>query len=72
MAYTIIGIKQLHKDLAKITKKVGRGESFLIMKYSKPVFKIEPTETTNTKKYTLDDLLNLRFEPTTKDKNKKQ
>ena len=69
MAYTIVGIKELHRDLVKITKKAGRGESFLVMKYSKPVFKIEPAETASTKKYQLEDLLNLRFQPKTKDKN---
>jgi antitoxin (DNA-binding transcriptional repressor) of toxin-antitoxin stability system len=69
MAYTIIGIKQLHKELTQITKKVSRGESFLVMKHSTPVFRIEPENTAGAKKYTLDELLGTRFKFKTKDKN---
>ena len=69
MAYTIVGIKELHRDLVKITKKVGRGESFLVMKYSKPVFKIEPAK--NDHKYTRDDLLAIRFKTSDRNLSKK-
>ncbi len=63
----IIGIKQLHKQLRQIAEAALQGQSFTVVKNSKPVFKIEPIEQTSVKKYTLDDFKKLQF--SIKDKN---
>lgn len=61
MNATIIGIKQLHKQLADITQAVKNGESFIVVKHSKPVFKITPLDTSPPpKKYTLKDFEKLQ------------
>lgn len=41
---TIVGVKDLRQNLQKYINKVGRGESFTVVRRSKPVFKITPTE----------------------------
>ena len=38
----IIGFKEFRLDADKYIKAVDKGESFLIVKRSKPVFRIEP------------------------------
>lgn len=40
----IVGVKELRLNLGKYITKVARGESFTIVRRSKPVFKITPTE----------------------------
>lgn len=66
----IIGIKQLHKDLSKVARAASRGSTFLVLKYAKPMFRIEPMgSAASKKKYTLEDLLGLRFKFKTFDPN---
>ena len=38
----IIGLKELRENMEKYTKKIELGESFLVMKRSKALFKITP------------------------------
>jgi prevent-host-death family protein len=40
----IIGVKELREHLEKYEKRVKRGQSFIVMKRSRPVFKISPVE----------------------------
>lgn len=40
----IVGLKDLRENIAKYTKKVQAGHSFIVMKHSKPLFKITPLE----------------------------
>mgnify|MGYP001594272174 FL=1 len=40
----IVGVKELRLNLGKYINKVARGESFTVVRRSKPVFKITPTE----------------------------
>lgn len=40
----IVGVKELRLNLGKYINKVSQGESFTIVRRSKPVFKITPTE----------------------------
>jgi len=40
----IIGLKEFRENVAAFTKKVGKGESFVVVKRSKPIFKISPLE----------------------------
>ena len=61
MEPTIIGIKQLHKDLTKVAMAAQKGKSFIVVKYAKPVFRIEPVRTVRAANYTLDDFKKIRF-----------
>ncbi|MBI2099532.1 type II toxin-antitoxin system prevent-host-death family antitoxin [Candidatus Uhrbacteria bacterium] len=38
----IIGLKQLRNNVASYAKEVQRGKSFIVVKQSKPLFKITP------------------------------
>lgn len=58
----IIGVKQLYKNLKTISNKVAKGESFIVVKRSKPIFRVIPYQEEKRKKYTLKDLKNLQFE----------
>ena len=42
METTLIGIKELHRTLPHVTREVGRGKSFLVIRHAKPVFRIDP------------------------------
>lgn len=57
----IIGVKQLYKQLKQISQATLQGQSFLVVKNSKPVFRIEPIETAQQKKYTLEDFKKIQF-----------
>lgn len=61
MERQIIGIKQLYRQLAQISEATLRGQSFLVVKNSKPVFRIEPIGDVPDKKYNLSDIKKLRF-----------
>lgn len=57
----IIGIKQLQTHLKQLTQQVQAGGSFVVVKNSKPVFRIEPIEGQRVGRYTLTDLKRLQF-----------
>lgn len=57
----IIGIKQLYTKLKEISEETLCGKSFIVVKNSKPVFRIEPIEAKKTKKYNLKDLKKAQF-----------
>lgn len=64
----IIGVKELYKNLNKIYKRTAKGESFIVVKRSKPVFRVVPYKIDikqkwerKNKKYTLKDLEKLQF-----------
>ena len=57
----IIGVKQLYKNLKGITRRVQKGESFIVVKRSKPVFRLVPYRPAKPKKYALKDLAKLQF-----------
>lgn len=40
----IIGLKALRENMERYAKKVAAGETFIIFKQSKPLFKIAPLE----------------------------
>ncbi|OGM96316.1 MAG: hypothetical protein A3B86_04200 [Candidatus Yanofskybacteria bacterium RIFCSPHIGHO2_02_FULL_38_22b] len=40
----ILGLKELRENMQKYASLVERGESFIVVKKSKPVFKIVPPE----------------------------
>ncbi len=41
---TIVGLKELRNDLERYTKQVRRGKSLIIVRRSKPLFKIVPVD----------------------------
>jgi len=41
---TIIGLKELRENTEKYISRVGKGESFMVIRRSKPVFKISSPE----------------------------
>lgn len=41
---SIIGLKELRENLQVYEKKVRSGHSFVVMKRSKPIFKISPVD----------------------------
>ncbi len=71
MEETVIGIKQLHKDLSKVTRAAEKGRTFIVMKHAKAVFRIEPIQKQSKKKYTFKDLMSIRFDSDDKDLSKK-
>ena len=40
----ILGLKELRENMQKYASRVERGESFIVVKKSKPVFKLVPPE----------------------------
>ncbi len=64
---TTIGVKEFRQKLPKVLKAVERGHRFTIVRYSKPVAQFTPVHTRAEKRYTIEDLLAIRFK--TKDKN---
>ena len=68
---TIIGIKQLQRSLKKVADAAGRGETFTVVRDSKPVFRIELILEHGIKKYTKKDLLSIRFNSGEKDLSKR-
>ena len=71
MQTNIIGIKELIKNLKKVYQLINEGQEFLVVKNSRPAFKIVPIEKqTNIKKYNLKDFAQIKF--TTEDKNLSQ
>ncbi|MBU1036800.1 type II toxin-antitoxin system prevent-host-death family antitoxin [Patescibacteria group bacterium] len=40
----IIGLKELRQNMPAYAKKVEKGQSFVVVKQSKPLFKITPLE----------------------------
>ncbi len=56
-----IGARELQRNLKKIFERADKGESFIVAKNARPVFRIEPMETVKKKKYTKKDLFSIRF-----------
>ena len=57
----IIGVKQLYKDLKKISQRTLRGESFIVVKHTKPLFLLTPyAKNEGEKPYTLKDFARLQ------------
>jgi len=67
MSPQIIWVKQLYKELKKISEATLRGQSFVVVKNSKPVFRIEPIEKTTPRKYSLQDFKKLQFKTNDRD-----
>ena len=67
MDLEIIGVKKLYKQLRHISQATKMGQSFLVVRHSQPLFRIEPIQSKSLKKYSLKDFIKLQF--TTEDKD---
>ncbi|MBU4332624.1 hypothetical protein KKD19_03080 [Patescibacteria group bacterium] len=67
----IIGVKQLYTNLKKISQRTAKGESFIVVRRSQPLFRVIPYQKEESKKYTLKDLEKLQFNSGDKDLSKK-
>lgn len=54
-------MRELLRNSKAISRDTKRGMSFVVAKNNEPLFRIEPMETKAKGKYTLKDLLSLRF-----------
>ena len=62
MTSKIIGIRELHRNLKRISQAVKRGQSFVVLRNTTPVFRIEPLPGAKAgKKYGLDDFRRAEF-----------
>lgn len=68
----IIGVKQLYRNLGTIAHRTKKGESFVVMKHTTPLFRVIPyEENVGEKPYTLKDLMQLQFRSGEKNLSKK-
>ena len=44
MKNSIIGLKELRKNMSNYISQVGKGKSFIVVQKSKPVFKLTPLD----------------------------
>lgn len=40
----LIGLKEFRENVESYTKKINQGQSFVVLKKSKPIFKISPID----------------------------
>lgn len=40
----IVNLKELRENMAKYTERIEKGDSFIVMKRSKPLFRISPVD----------------------------
>ena len=67
----MIGIKELHQSLKTVSEEAKQGQSFIVIKNSKPVFKIVPLTGNTLPKYSLDDFKKVQFKVRDKNLSKK-
>lgn len=58
---TTINIRELYREMPRITKAVAKGQHFTVLRNAKPVFAIHPLKVQKKKKYTLEDFKSLQF-----------
>jgi len=68
MADSIIGIKELHRNLKRVADAAVKGKSFTVVRDSKPVFRIEPVGVEPRGGGTMREILK-RLEFSDKDRN---
>jgi len=67
----IIGIRELTRNTKDVYRDTRRGISFVVMRNTEPLFRIEPIGAHRKGKHTLADLLSIRFRSGDKDLSKK-
>jgi len=48
---SIIGLKELRQNVSGFAKQIEKGHSFIVVKQSKPLFKISPVEAEETEQW---------------------
>lgn len=61
MEQIIIGVRELQRNLRKISNKALKGQAFVVVRNAKPLFKITPIAASRPK-YTLKDFRRLEFD----------
>ena len=56
----IVGLKEFRENVAAFTEKVRKGESFVVVKRSRPIFKISPLEEDENRWETVIDFTKIR------------
>ena len=68
-----ISQKQLYSSIKQVSEAVQNGDVFIVLKYSKPAYKIVPLDDETTardgKKYTKQDIHNFVFRSANKEQN---
>lgn len=67
----MIGVKHLQTRFAEVTRAVQKGESFIVMKHTQPLFRIEPVAKKEQPRYTINDVMSIRFKSRDKNLSKK-
>ncbi|MBI5135120.1 type II toxin-antitoxin system prevent-host-death family antitoxin [Candidatus Uhrbacteria bacterium] len=47
----VIGVKQFRSELKKVIKAAEKGQTFIVTRHSKPLFRVTPIPPQMTKKY---------------------
>lgn len=66
----IIGVREFHQNFKKVAMAAKRGTRFIVTAHRTPVFRIEPMEKREPK-YTLKDLMDIRFHDPDRNLSKK-
>ena len=57
----MIGIREFVRNTKAISRQTRKGISFIVMRNTEPLFRVEPIARPRTGKYTLKDLVSIRF-----------
>ncbi len=71
MNQKMIGVKHLQTRFSEVTRAVQKGESFIVMKHTQPLFRIEPVTKKEQPRYTINDLMSIKFKSRDKNLSKK-
>ncbi len=67
----VIGIREFVRNTKAISRQTRRGVSFIVMRNTEPLFRVEPLAVRRAGKYTLKDLIGIRFKSGEKDLSKR-
>ena len=57
----VIGIRELVRNTKAVSRQTRKGVSFIVMRNTEPLFRVEPITGQRAGKYTLKDLVSIRF-----------
>ena len=67
----IIGVRELVRNTKAVSRETRKGVSFIVMRNTEPLFRIEPVVEGRGKKYSKKDLMGIRFKSGERDLSKK-
>lgn len=71
MEPVLIGVKHLQTRFKDVARAAQKGQSFLVMKHTTPLFRIEPVTKKEQSCYTINDMTSIRFKSRDKNLSKK-